>query len=65
MPTLLNFGKEKDKLENLEGENVKLLGQMANYQKELILYHARSSADKQSIATQTTEPSNDTQANER
>jgi len=65
LPTLLNFEKEKGKFANLEVENVKLLGKIATYEKELIKYHARSHTHKQTIATQTSDVLFETQDAER
>ncbi|XP_066915154.1 WD repeat-containing protein 91-like [Clytia hemisphaerica] len=53
LPTLLNFEKEKSKFEKLEEENVKLLGRLASYEKEIIQYHARVTAEKTDAACQT------------
>ena len=65
LPTLLNFEKEKSKFEKLEEENVKLLGRLASYEKEIIQYHARVTAEKTDASSQTTEISIEANHQER
>ena len=53
LPTLLNFEKEKGKFEKLEETNIKLLGQLASYEKEIIQYHSSARKEKLDANTQT------------
>lgn len=53
LPSLLNFEKEKRKMEKLDEENMKLKEQMAVHQKELIQLHNQMKAGKITTSTQT------------
>ena len=55
LPTLLNFEKEKGKFLKLEETNIKLLGQLASYEKEIIQYHSSMKKEKIDVNTQTTD----------
>lgn len=49
----MNFEKEQGKFEKLEETNVKLLGQLTSYEKELFQYHTTSRIEKSNVNTQT------------